>query len=291
MMMVRCVLAALAAFAVGAVGSAQGVDGVGEPPVALPIHSHNDYDRDEPLLGALRAGVRSIEVDVFPGEGNLMVAHDRIEIDAARTITSMYLDPLFTRLRDTSSIYANQPENEPVVLLVDFKGDPERSLDLLVELTRPLAPWLARTDEAGRVRGKLLIVVSGNVPRASIRSRRPIDIFIDGRLPDLRRGGLSAAEAPLVSSRWWDSFTWNGRGEIPDEERARLERYVRIAHRQGHAIRFWATPDTPDAWRTLQEIGVDLINTDMPAALAAHLARTEPALTPPTASVDGEDLE
>jgi hypothetical protein len=99
--------------------------------------------------------------------------------------------------------------------------------------------------------------------------------FYDGRLNDLDVG-LPATLMPLVSDNWTRHFTWTGNGEMPAQQRARLDAIVSAAHRQGQALRFWATPDQPgparDAlWEALSEAGVDFINTDDLAGLAAFL--------------------
>ena len=52
-------------------------------------HSHNDYHQNNPLKSALLHGLRSVEVDVFPLEGELFVAHTRLELDEKKTIQSM----------------------------------------------------------------------------------------------------------------------------------------------------------------------------------------------------------
>jgi len=52
-------------------------------------HSHNDYHQDNPLESALRHGLRSVEVDVFPIENELLVGHSRFELDQARNIDEM----------------------------------------------------------------------------------------------------------------------------------------------------------------------------------------------------------
>ena len=243
----------------------------GIPSIAHPMHSHNDYYQAEPLIGALRAGARSIEVDVFPGAEHLMVAHDRHEIRPERTFAQMYGVPLAQRLSQFGAVYEAQPDDQPVILLVDFKGDPDDSLDLLIEHTRPLERYLVRSDGHKSLRGKLLVVVSGNTPRERISSLQTRDIFVDGRLPDLNKSGLDATVAPLVSSNWSSTFRWTGHGAFPEDERARLEALVRRAHDRGQAIRFWATPDHAGAWSVLHEVGVDLINTDRPDDLAVFL--------------------
>ncbi|MEL6796368.1 MAG: hypothetical protein AAFO89_06035 [Planctomycetota bacterium] len=235
----------------------------------LPIHSHNDYEHSEPLWAALRSRARSIEIDVFPGEGTLLVAHDRDEVRADRTIDTMYLDPLRQRMETLGGVYPHQPDEQPIILLIDFKAEPERCLALLVERTRPLKRFLARRDENGVFRGAIVICVSGVVPRDSIRSLPSRDIFIDGRLADLDSEPCDSM--PLISSRWSDTFAWNGTGPIPPAELERLRAIVRAAHDHDAMVRFWAAPYIPAAWDTLLSAGVDLINTDRPNELADHL--------------------
>jgi hypothetical protein len=84
---------------------------------------------------------------------------------------------------------------------------------------------------------------------------------IDGRLSDLD-SDVPAHLMPLVSDNWRSHFKWKGQGPISDGEKARLEDAVAKAHAHGRRIRFWATPETVDAWRELQAAGVDHINTD-----------------------------
>lgn len=238
------------------------------PRLAIPMHSHNDYDQPYPLDIALNAGARSIEVDVFPGNDDLYVAHDFEDIDPARTFSSLYGVPLALRLDRTGAIYPDQPLDEPVILLVDFKGDPDRSYDLLYDLTRPLAPYLARFNAQGRLEGRLLVVISGNTPRSTIEADTDRDLFADGRLHDLTPSGFDATIAPLVSSRWSTTFSWDGVGEFPREQRATLNTLIAQAHARGQAIRFWATPDQENAWTVLHDARVDLINTDRPGDVA-----------------------
>jgi hypothetical protein len=52
-------------------------------------HSHNDYHQDNPLESAIRHGICSIEVDVFPIENELLVGHSRFELEKKRNIDDM----------------------------------------------------------------------------------------------------------------------------------------------------------------------------------------------------------
>jgi len=39
-------------------------------------HAHNDYEHTRPLLDALAQGFGSVEADVYPVDGDLLVAND-----------------------------------------------------------------------------------------------------------------------------------------------------------------------------------------------------------------------
>lgn len=52
-------------------------------------HSHNDYHQEDPLGSALRHGMRSIEVDVFCIEDQLLVGHTKFELRKDQTIDNM----------------------------------------------------------------------------------------------------------------------------------------------------------------------------------------------------------
>ncbi|KAL9040261.1 MAG: hypothetical protein Q9180_002018 [Flavoplaca navasiana] len=66
--------------------------------VPIPCHSHNDYERDVPLYDALQAGCISVEADVWLREGDLLVGHTENSLTSARTLQSLYLEPLLSIL-------------------------------------------------------------------------------------------------------------------------------------------------------------------------------------------------
>jgi hypothetical protein len=67
---------------------------------------------------------------------------------------------------------------------------------------------------------------------------------------------------PLISDNWFNYFTWDGQGDIPADELDKLRDYVSQAHQEEKLIRFWATSDDENVWRTLINNGVDVINVD-----------------------------
>ncbi|ORT53445.1 hypothetical protein BKD26_38370 [Streptomyces sp. CB03238] len=238
-------------------------------------HAHNDYLHRRPLHDALSHGFTSLEVDIFLVGGELLVAHEPAQLDPARTLRSLYLDPLAARVKaHHGTVYAGH--RRPVQLLIDIKADGAAAYR---ELHRQLARyrWMLRTCVVGKVRlGAVTPVISGDrAARAPMEAQAVRYAFYDGRLDDLGTAA-PASLMPLVSSNWTHGFRWQGAGPFPETERARLRALVATAHREGRRVRFWATPDAPgparDAvWAELLAARVDHLNTDDLAGLARFL--------------------
>ncbi|WP_225635031.1 phosphatidylinositol-specific phospholipase C/glycerophosphodiester phosphodiesterase family protein [Streptomyces solaniscabiei] len=275
----RRALTTLGAALAGAValpaGTALAGEGKHGPRPLWRAHAHNDYEHPRPLLDALDHRFGSVEADIYLVGDQLLVAHDPEDLDPARTLESLYLDPLAARVRaHHGRVYRG--ERRSLQLLVDIKTEGAATY---LELDRHLRRYqhLFTTWAHGRVHpGAVTVVVSGDraarVPMAAQSTRRA---FYDGRLTDL---GTSAPASfvPLISDNWTLTFTWQGVGAFPEAERSKLRDIVGAAHGRGQRVRFWATPDLPGAardavWGELLAAGVDHLNTDDLPGLEAFL--------------------
>ena len=208
-------------------------------------HSHNDYENEAPFFTAYNAGFGSIEADVFPVNGRLYVAHDKASITPERTLQSLYLEPLLSKLTADKSRH--------LILLVDIKENYGLSLPILIEELSPLQPIIAN--------GQLKIVISGNRPVPSQFSNDPDYIYFDddqSRVSSTKQWG----RVGLVSLRFSNLSSWKGDGKISKEEKLRIKSTVDSVHKAGKNIRFWGAPDNPESWTMLMKLKVDLIGTD-----------------------------
>ncbi|MDT0393366.1 MULTISPECIES: phosphatidylinositol-specific phospholipase C/glycerophosphodiester phosphodiesterase family protein [Streptomyces] len=238
-------------------------------------HAHNDYEHTRPLLDALDHRFGSVEADIYLVDGQLLVAHDPVDLDPSRTLRSLYLDPLAARVRaNRGSVYRGH--HEPLQLLVDIKTEGAAAY---LELDRQLRRYghLFTTCAHGRVLpGAVTVVVSGDrAARPPMEAQRVRRAFYDGRLTDLGTTA-PASFVPLISDNWTLNFSWQGVGAFPEAERRKLRAIVGTAHTRGQRVRFWATPDLPgparDAlWGELVAADVDHLNTDDLAGLEAFL--------------------
>ncbi|MGF9754545.1 phosphatidylinositol-specific phospholipase C/glycerophosphodiester phosphodiesterase family protein [Microvirga sp. 0TCS3.31] len=243
-------------------------------------HAHNDYEHELPLQDALSHGFTSVEADVWLVDGELLVAHDREDVDPSRTLESLYLEPLADRARrEGGRVYRGYDGVFQLLIDVKSEGAPTYAAvhEALAEHRRIMS-----TFRDGRVRhDAVTAVISGNRDLPAMQAQRVRYAGYDGRMADLE-SGLPASVLPLLSDNWTKYFSWQGIGPMPADQRAKLHDLVERAHAAGYRVRFWATPDTPGAardalWAELLAAGVDHLNTDDLAGLEAFLSARDGA--------------
>ncbi|MGN6531782.1 MAG: phosphatidylinositol-specific phospholipase C/glycerophosphodiester phosphodiesterase family protein [Ginsengibacter sp.] len=224
-------------------------------------HAHNDYEHPVPFYTAFNAGFGSIEADVFPVNGVLIVAHSKKEIDSLRTLNSLYLQPLLKELKKNSDRKVN--------LLIDIKENYTESLQLLIKELKPLGKYLFTGNDSAK---PVTILISGERPPPDEYKNYPHYIYFDD---DLRKfhDPNEWQRVGLVSLSFQRYSRWNGKGVLPEKDKDTLLHVVDSVHNAGKKIRFWAAADNGNSWMTQMELGVDLIGTDKIQALADFLEK------------------
>lgn len=275
----RCLLAGFGAM----LSLVAAFPGLAAPPGAQPsiapqprAHAHNDYEHARPLLDALDQGFCSVEADIWLVDGALLVAHDREHALPARTLQTLYLDPLRERVaRHEGAVHAGGPG---FTLLIDLKSEAEPTYRALREVLLAYEGLFTRFTPTSTAPGPVTVILSGNRPTATVAAEKDRLCAIDGRLPDLTADPPPSVHLmPLVSQSWAPTFHYFEDGVLPAADRAKLRELVALAHRQGRRIRFWGVPDQPFAWKELHDAGVDLINTDNLAGLREFLVKEKAA--------------
>lgn len=239
-----------------------------DPAPFVRAHAHNDYEHARPLLDALDHGFGSIEADIYLVEGKLLVSHNLKDVKPGRTLEALYLDPLRDRVkRNGGRVYRDGPT---ITLLVDVKSEAVATYAALDATLKNYASILTVFREGVAVPGAITVIVSGARAPVVMAAQSPRYAAMDGRLEDLS-GTTTPALIPWISDNWKKHFTWDWTGAMPEADRGKLMQLVRQAHAQGRQIRFWNTPDTPEAWRLLFDAEVDLINTDNLAGLQSFM--------------------
>jgi alkaline phosphatase len=224
-------------------------------------HAHNDYMHPVPFHTAYDAGFGSIEADVFPVNGVLLVSHNKQAIQQGRSLERLYLNPLLNELKKNSKRKLN--------LLIDIKENYKTSLDLLVKELEPLKNYLVTQNNKLK---PVTILISGERPPPCEYKNYPGYIFFDDDLKLPHRPG-EWKRVGLVSLSFEKYSSWNGEEMVSTGDRNELMHVVDSVHNAKKKIRFWAAPDNENSWNLQMKLGVDLIGTDKIAELSRFLKR------------------
>lgn len=226
-------------------------------------HAHNDYEHPVPFYTAYNAGFGSIEADIFFFNNKLYVAHNVADTTSAKTLQSLYLDPLQKAIqKNKGQVYADGTKS--LLLLIDLKTLAEPTLEALLNVLQQYKIITACTD--------LKIVITGNQPEISRLTSYPAWLYFDGNLSNTYTTD-ALKKVALFSDNFRRYATWNGEGTIADSSNRKIEAAVTKAHVLNKPIRFWAAPDNPNAWHQLKGLKVDYINTDKIQEISGYLSK------------------
>ena len=245
--------------------------------IVIPAHSHNDYYHDRPLMDALDCNFKSIEADVYSIGDSLFVAHDFDKIKPGGTLRQLYLDALKTIIsQNKGSVYG---DGEELILFIDIKDDGLKTYKLLDRILQTYKTDLTVFENGEKIKGRILVIVSGNRPFLFMQEQTIRYVGYDGRMNDLD-SDISSTLMPIVSDNWNNYFKWDGTGEMPADEKLKLKDFADKAKSKGYILRFWATPNRTleqrnAVWKVLVDAGVSLIGTDDLNGLKQFLTKQE----------------
>lgn len=216
-------------------------------------HSHNDYEQANYFTEAYNAGFGSIEADIYLVDGKLLVAHNKKDVSPARTLAGMYLEPLARHVQENGG-YPYADHRAQLELLIDLKDEKDSPA---YQKTVALIRSYQVLQHSKRIR----FTFTGNIPSDTAIAKAAGSIYFDG-VPGRRYSKAAMKRIYMLSDNFANYSTWKGEGKIADPAYQKLLSTVRAAHKAGKKIRFWNAPDNPAAWRLMETLGVDYINTD-----------------------------
>jgi hypothetical protein len=226
------------------------------------IHAHNDYQKAQPLTNALRNEVFSIEADIYLYNNRLLVAHDKKELPTAKTLDSLYLQPIIELFRKYGGAISKDSNYSPV-LMIDIKENGEAVITELIKLLSAYRSVFDRSINKKAVQ----IVISGDRCSLSKWNSYPSLIFFDGR-PYEEYDSVTLNRVALISDSYLHYVN-------QQDSTSRLEQLVKKVHEMDKLLRLWSSPDDPASWKRLQELGIDIINTDKVAECRDYFKRNK----------------
>lgn len=165
---------------------------------------------------------------------------------------TLYLEKLYE--------YVEVNKKARLWLLVDLKKGGTEVLELLHELVSAKGSLFQSRNSAEK--RPLQIILSGSVDRKYVAENpKYVYFYLDGRVKHLEEVWDSQL-MPLISSNFNSVVSWDGKGVISAEDKAKIESLVNKAKQQGKKLRFWKTPDTPHVWDILLDLNLPLIGVD-----------------------------
>ncbi|KAL8889673.1 MAG: hypothetical protein Q9215_003083 [Flavoplaca cf. flavocitrina] len=262
-------------------------DGTGIKPI--PCHSHNDYERNMPLYDALNTGCISVEADIWLQDGELLIGHEKGSIDPARTLKSLYLDPLVSILSDRNpdldlndgtdhsaslkGVFSTDASTA-LILLIDIKTESVDSLPVLMDQLSPLRDQglLTHFDGSQMIQGPLTVVGTGNTNFDTIFNEKDRTVFFDAPLDNDWSEDSPASKAYSKDNSYYASVSFDksiGKpsflGDLSDEQTKKVKDQIQGAHDRGLKVRYYDTPSglgEKSIQEQLWKEGVDVLNRD-----------------------------
>jgi alkaline phosphatase len=212
-----------------------------------------------PFYQAYAQQVASIEADIFEKNGQLLVAHDRSQLETAQTIDNLYINPIVNLFK----LNGGKPwkdSNNTLTLLVDMKTPSTPALDILIKKLEEYPTVFDPTKNPYAVR----VVISGNRPEPKNFHKYATIVNFDGE--HLKYTAKELERISMISLSLKELTDWNGKGILKKGHQTAVDEKIKAVHALGKPIRFWATPDGINAWNLMYNMGIDYINTDEPEA-------------------------
>ena len=115
--------------------------------------------------------------------------------------------------------------------MADFKANGEGIYEVLKKQMEPYRKYFCSVKDGVYQEGAVLFFISGNRPLYSLPSESLRFAFLDGQIRDLGKG-MPASLTPVISDNYQSYFSWDGNGEMPEEQYKRMVEIVKNVHQE-----------------------------------------------------------
>jgi alkaline phosphatase len=230
---------------------------------AQKVLAQDDHRQPKPFVTAYEQKADFIEADVWLQNGKLVVSTTKPQDGTvAPTLDSIYLSPIKQLFaQHNGSVSADRRYTFGLVL--DVKDNQEAVLSTLVDQLQQNITLFNRSANPSAVQ----IIITGNRPRIELLLDQSALLQFDGR-PSEIYDEETLGRVAMISDNFDSYSQWNGEGKMPDADQDKLKRVLKRAHSSGKPFRLSNVPNTPDAWKQLKKLGVDIVGTNKIAELA-----------------------
>ncbi|KAJ5775511.1 uncharacterized protein N7511_000522 [Penicillium nucicola] len=254
----------------------------------IPVHSHNDYWRDEPFYTGLSHGCTSTEADVWLYNGTLYVGHAQSALTKERTLESLYINPILDVLerQNPESPFVTSPtkngvwdtvSDQTLYFFIDVKTSGAETFKAVIAALEPLrAKGYLTTVKDGKAvtNGAVTVIGTGETPLDMVAPVNDRDYFFDAPLADLndpKYANITGVVSPVASTDFNKAvgkITVDTDPILSEDQLQTLRAQIATANERGIGARYWNTPGFPIRTRNLA--GAALVRRGFAFAISMH---------------------
>ena len=158
-------------------------------------------------------------------------------MNPALTLEELYLKPLKNHIiKNNGSVYPNYAGF--FYLMIDFKTSAKPSYNKLKTILSNYLSIILIVQNGVEQKGPVKIFISGSRPFYAVLNDEPKLAGLDGRPDDLKKN-ISTSIMPVISDNYSNFVSWNGYGEINEDEKKNLKMLVQKTQAQNKKLRLW----------------------------------------------------
>ncbi|MCS6979581.1 MAG: hypothetical protein NZM15_05715 [Flavobacteriales bacterium] len=234
-------------------------------PARLILHAHNDYEKEDPLVGALNHGITQIEADIFLFRGRLVVSHIPFRLESKPSLDELYFKPL-ERMQQEKRL--GGPSGKKICLVIDMKHADPAVMDSLRALVIRKKSLCVGEEAAVR------IILSGGAGRHLLRAEDTLYFGLDDNLMALWEAKHPPDRYTRQASMSWNAFRnrylQNCSGKDCDSIVRNITGWFK---EKAIPLRLYAAGNRPRHWKRLADWGFTVINVDRYARAARWLKK------------------
>jgi len=177
------------------------------------------------------------------------VAHNIKDTVTAPALADLYLQPIIRLFRKHHG-RISKSKSYAAILMIDSK---EAGAAVIAQLVTATAAYPSVFDRSPNPLA-VQLVISGDRGNLSQWTSWPSFIQFDGR-PYEVYDSATLQRVAFISDAYFKYVT-------STDSTTRIRQLADKVHAMGKRLRLWAIPDNPASWKRLQQLGVDIINTD-----------------------------
>ncbi len=217
-------------------------------------------------------GITNYELDVLYIYGELYVGSEMPDSIGHKlpTLRDAFLMPLYNEYKKNGNKLLKDNSSE-VYVFINLKYEGNKTYANLWEELSPFQEMLTRKIGTQWKKSAVKIVLTGHTPTDQLEIHHATPVVIEGSYTSefLTKDNMIV---PVIGIDYSTMINWNGLGNMPYDQFAKIQEIFKKIHAKGKKIRVYDCPDQKSVWDALLSCGVDFVTTTAPSSMNKFIA-------------------